>query len=206
MSTWYTTKWFDICVCWAMITTVSLVNVRHHMPLQNFFSSDENFLVFTRSNCHICSTVLLTVVNILYITSWVIGFIIGSLYFLTPFTHFVLLPPPACGHHQRVLCISELGFCFLLFFDSTDKWDHVCLSLSYFTQHNALKIIHVVADVTIAFLFMTEEHSSVCTCLTYLSIHPSVDTGCFCALAVANNAAVNMAMHISFWVTVYRAA
>lgn len=140
-----------------MITTVSLVNTRHHMPLQNLFSSDENFLIFTLSNCHICSTVLLTVVNILHITfSWVIGFIIGSLYFLMPFTHFVLLPPPACGHHQPILYMSELGFCFLLFLiPQISEIIFVFLCLTWLNIIPS-RSIHVVADVKIAFLFTTE--------------------------------------------------
>ena len=47
----------------------SLVSIRHHKAVTEFFSSDENFLIFTLSNCHICSIVLLTVVSILCITA-----------------------------------------------------------------------------------------------------------------------------------------
>ena len=67
------------------------------------------------------------------------NFILWSLYVLTSFTHFVQPIPIAhnSGNHQSVLCIYELRFfgCYCCF-----RSYNICLSLTYFTKHNALKI------------------------------------------------------------------
>ena len=71
---------------------------------------------------------LLTIVTMLFITSSeLICLITGSLYLLTPFTHF---KPSPHQNHKSVLCIYELG-CFLFrFLDSTYKWDYMFFFLS----------------------------------------------------------------------------
>ena len=73
-----------------MITQINLVNVHHHTWLHNFFPLVmRKFKIYSLSDFQICNTILLTMVAMLYITSpWLTYFITGSLYLLTPFTHF----------------------------------------------------------------------------------------------------------------------
>ena len=69
------------------------------------------FKIYSLGNFQIYSTVLLTIVTMLYITSpGHTYFITGSSYFLTTFTHFA----HASGNHQSVFRIYEV-FNFLIF-------------------------------------------------------------------------------------------
>ena len=98
-----------------MITTMSLVNICHHTKLKHFFSCDENFLRFILNNFQICNTILLTIVTMLYITSpQLIYLITGSLYLLTPFTHFTYpqTPSPLATTHLFSVSVSVVLFCF----------------------------------------------------------------------------------------------
>ena len=98
-----------------MITTMSLVNICHHTKLKHFFSCDENFLRFILNNFQICNTILLTIVTMLYITSpQLIYLITGSLYLLTPFTHFTYpqTPSPLATTHLFSVSTSVVLFCF----------------------------------------------------------------------------------------------
>ena len=51
-----------------MITTISLVNIHHHS--HNFFLVMRTFKIYSLRNFQICNTVLLTIVILLYITSY----------------------------------------------------------------------------------------------------------------------------------------
>ena len=57
--------------------------------------------------------------------------------------------------------------------------------------------MHVVVCVRISFHFKAESYSAVWVNHICLSIHLSMDTGCFRLLAIANNAAVNTGVQIS---------
>ena len=71
---------------------ISLVNNHYHIV--KFFFKMRTFKIYSLSNFQIYNMVLLTIVTMLYITSPKIVYLItGSLYFLSPFTHFV--PPLA---------------------------------------------------------------------------------------------------------------
>ena len=146
-----------------MITVISLGSIffRKQLP-KIFFPVMKTFKIYSLINFQIYTTILLTIVTMLYITSpGPIYFITGSLYLLTIFTHFTRPPHPFSVNHQSVLCIYELIFTclFALFLDSTCKRDRtvfVFFYLTYFTQHNALKPIHVVANGKISLFFMVE--------------------------------------------------
>ena len=82
----------------------------------------------------------------LYLTSPRLIYVInGSLYLLTPFTHFTS-PCPA-GNHQSVLCNSEL--CFVL--DSTYKWDHMVFV--FFCPQMPSESIHLFTNGRISIFF-----------------------------------------------------
>ena len=66
------------------------------------------------------------------------------------------------------------------------------------------KPIHIGADDIISFFFMSEQCSSVYIYHIFF-IHSFVDRhlGYFHVLSFVNSAAVNIGMHVSFWITVF---
>ena len=116
-----------------MLTTMSLVYIHHHSSYNSFLMM-RPFKIYSLSNFQKHTRLLLTIVSILYITSWwLIYFITGSLYLLTPFTHFTT-PYPLTT--TSMFSAFEFGvlFCFVL--DFTYKWDHmvfVFLCLTFYT-------------------------------------------------------------------------
>ena len=61
--------------------------------------------------------------------------------------------------------------------------------------------IHVIANGIIPFFFMAEAYSIVCM-YHIIFIHSSVDgrLGCFHVLTVVSSAAMNVRVHVSFWI------
>lgn len=121
-----------------------LQNNYYNKRLTSIISHSYNFFflvirteIYSVRNFQIYNRALLTVINMLYITS--AGFIClttGSFYRFT--THFSNPPPIPL---TTTLCSLYLWFQFLL--DSTYRWDHtvyVFLWLAYIIYNNALKV------------------------------------------------------------------
>ena len=107
-------QWLNIFIHYEMITTESLVTICHNSALLRL---------------------LLTIFPKFALHPWLIYFIHRSLYFIIPFTYFILLPhhhSTPCGDRQFVLCIYEsLSALFvpLSCLVSTYRWDHTGLFL-----------------------------------------------------------------------------
>lgn len=88
--------------------------------------------------------------------------------------------PSPSGNHQIVLCIYEsVSILFILFLDSTYKPYHICLSLTYFTQCNALQI-HSCCHKWKDFTFMAKQCSTVFLYTTSsLAIHQCTQVSYF---------------------------
>lgn len=117
-----TKQWSNICIFGKINTTVDLVNICHYLSLSNFYLWWE-LLRFSFSNFHICSTVLLTVVNMLYIIRpWLIYFRAGRLYLLTPLSIFSCTPSPTVGSSNflsilRPSCLLSLWELLMVYID-----------------------------------------------------------------------------------------
>ena len=133
------------------------------------------FKISTLSKSEIFSTVLVTIVTVLYITSpWHNYFITGILYLLTSFTHLShpgTLPLPLTITNLFSVSINLI----LLFkFHIQVRSYSICLSLTYFTWHMPSSFIRVIVNGKISSRF----HSLyVCVYkVTSLSVHSSTDT------------------------------
>lgn len=73
-----------------MITTISLVTIHPHTKLRFVFLVMRTFRFYSLGNFQIGTTILLTIVPLLYVTSpRLTYFIAGSFHLWIPFTHFV---------------------------------------------------------------------------------------------------------------------
>ena len=121
-------------------------------------------------------------------------------YFTQLCVFFSTIPTPRpSGNHLFVLCICSLfifclGFCFS---DSTCKWIHVVFIFLWLFSHS---IIHVVTKARYSFLCLNNIRVCVYTPHLYLSMDGHFS--CFHILAIVNNAAVNIGMHICFQISV----
>ena len=107
----------------------------HHTQLQ-FFPIMRTFKMFSLNSFRICNTVLLTLVTTLSIPSPSHLFSTWSLYLLVLFTHFIHPPPTS---PTFVLYTYDL-FKKIPYLNDTIRHLFVFLCLTYFNQHNALKI------------------------------------------------------------------
>ena len=108
--------------------------IAREVPSTFFFLLMRTFKTYSLNNFQIYSTLLLTIVIMLYITASGLNyFLAGHLYLLTPFTHFTHPPPSSASNScQSVLWVFEfsiLGFCFSV---SHMRSYGICLSLSDF--------------------------------------------------------------------------
>ena len=122
---WHTTLyWFQVCkimICYLYTANDHHDNSSYPLSpkLQEMLFLWWGLLRFTLLGTF-QYTILLTMFSMLYTTSpWLIYFILGSLYLLTPFPHFVHPPTSlSSGNHQAVLSIYAFCFVcqFVLFF------------------------------------------------------------------------------------------
>ena len=101
---------------------------------------------------------------------------------------------------NRFICTIFLDAVYALIYD-------ICFSLSDLL-HSVWQPLGPSASLQMtqfhSFLWLSNIPFYICT-TTYLSIHLSMDIylGCFHDLPVVNSAAVNIGVHVSFWITVF---
>ena len=156
----YTAWWFDLCILWndyhnrfswhpsSPIGKIKIKNILFVMRTLRFYSLN-NFPTYHRA--------ILAIVIMLYITSLVLTYLITeSLYLLITLLQFLLFPPFAYSNHKSDLFFYEFGgFGFLIFLDSTCKWDLIVfvflwlISLSIMLSWS----IHVVENDRVSLFF-----------------------------------------------------
>ena len=136
------------------------------------------------------------------------------MYLLIPFTYFTHPPAPtspltATSLFPESVSLSILLYLFFFFFvfvrwtGETDKWKH---TLSFFD------LFHLAQYPLGSSMLQMARFNSFygwgifsCMCIYHIFIHSFVNEhlGCFLILAIINNAAMNIGVHISFWISVF---
>ena len=133
----------------------------------------KTFKTYSFSNFQLGNIVLLTIVNMLYLTSpWLICFITKSLKVSTPLNQFTH-PTLTYGSHQSAFYIYEL-----LVFKIPHIRHHSVFVFLWLISSSImpLKSIHEAANGKILFFSMAEYYTYICTHVyDFLSTHPSID-------------------------------
>ena len=144
-----------------------------------FFLVVRIFRLYSLSSFQIFHAAVLTRVILLFITFSVLNYLITESLYFTTFIQFPHLPPSISGNYKSDLSMGLIFFFFFFFarrgkdfvLDFTCKWNptvFVFLCLTYFTQHNALRVYYVVPNGKISsFLWLNSIPWCVCVCVTF---------------------------------------
>ena len=119
-----------------------------------------------------------------------------------------ILPP---SPHIHTLCLDlyscpENRFICTIFLDSTYMRYHMIFVFHFLTSVSMTNptSIHISTNDPVSLLFMTQKYSIICMHHIFF-IHSSINghLGWFHVLATVNSAAMNIGLHVSFWIMVF---
>ena len=118
--------------------------------------------------------------------------------------HYFTYPPITLpsGNRSFVFCVcASVLLCSFLFefLGSTYSWNHMIVFVRVISLGTIpSRSIHAVADGKISFFLRPSNIPLYIHITSFLSIHQSMDVGCFHILAIINNVAVNIGVQVSF--------